>query len=77
MKQEKGNSTKFQVTGCEAQASTSDAEVIAQQAFDSWVLAMEAAEGNSLVASFNSMREVARAKIEASRAARAAAEGRE
>lgn len=76
MKQEKGNSTKFQVTGCEAQASTSDAEVIAQQAFDSWVLAMEAAE-DSLAASFITMREVARAKIEESRAARAAAEGRE
>lgn len=76
MKQEKGNSTKFQVTGCEAQASTSDAEVIAQQAFDSWVLAMEAAE-DSLAASFITMREVARAKIEESRAARAASEGRE
>lgn len=75
MKQEKGHSTKFQVTGCEAQATTS--EVIAQQSFDAWVLAMEAAEGDSLVASFNSMREVARAKIEESRAARAASEGRE
>ena len=77
MIEEEGNSTKLKVRGWEAQASTSDAEVIAQQAFDSWVLAMEAAEGDSLVASFNSMREVARAKIEESRAARAAAEGRE
>ena len=74
MKQEKGNSTKFQVTGCEAQASTSDAEVIAQQAFDSWVLAMEA---SAEVVAALSLRDLARVKIEQSRAERAALEGRE
>lgn len=74
MEVEKGNSTKFQVTGCEAEASTSDAEVIAQQAFDSWVLAMEASE--EVIAAL-SLRDIARVKIEQSRAARAKAEGRE
>jgi len=42
MKHEKGHSTKIRVTGCEAQATTSDTEVVAQQSFDSWVAAMEA-----------------------------------
>ena len=74
MKVEKGNSTKFQVTGCEAQASTSEAEVIAQQAFDSWVLAMESA---AEVVEALSLRDIARVKIEESRSARARAEGRE
>lgn len=65
MKQEKGHSTKIRVTGCEAQASTSDAEVIAQQSFDSWVSAMEADW-------FEGQRQIARIAIERSRAKRRA-----
>jgi len=69
MEQEKGHSTKIQVTGCEAQVSTSD--VIAQQSFDSWVLAME-------IDWLKQQRELARIAIGQARAARRAAlEGRE
>lgn len=63
MEQEKGHSTKIQVTGCEAQASTS--EVIAQQSFESWVSAMESDW-------LEQQRELARIAIGQARAARRA-----